>query len=80
MQFTEAVADAVTGEFERLKEFGIKSSVEGDKVAFTFRGLKTQIGNNANEINAFLKSIGENQFAGAATGQKWTLMLARFLT
>jgi hypothetical protein len=69
MQFTEAVADAVTGEFERLKEFGIKSAREGDKVVFTFRGLKTEIGNNATEINAFLKSIGENEFAGAATDQ-----------
>lgn len=73
MQFTEAVADAVTGEFERLKEFGIKSAVEGDKVAFTFRGMTKTIGNNSKEINAYLKSIGENEFAGAAIKQMDTL-------
>ena len=37
-QMIEAVADASTGEFERLKEFGIKARVEGVKVALTFRG------------------------------------------
>jgi phage-related minor tail protein len=35
----EAVADAATGEFERLKEFGIRSSSEGDRVKFTFKGV-----------------------------------------
>ena len=29
-QMIEAVADATTGEFERLKEFGIKAGKEGD--------------------------------------------------
>jgi hypothetical protein len=33
MQMIEAVADASTGEFERLKEFGIKASKQGDQVA-----------------------------------------------
>ena len=32
-QFIEAVADAAVGEFERLKEFGIKAASEGDKVS-----------------------------------------------
>ena len=40
-QMIEAVADATTGEFERLKEFGIKSKSEGNKVSFTFRGITT---------------------------------------
>ena len=31
----EAVADAATGEFERLKEFGIRASKNGDRVSFT---------------------------------------------
>ena len=36
-QFIEAVADAITFEFERLKEFGILARQTDDTVAFTFR-------------------------------------------
>lgn len=72
-QVVEAVADATTGEFERLKEFGIKAKSEGDRVRFTFQGLTTEVGNNASEINAYLESIGNNQFAGAMERQADTL-------
>lgn len=64
-QMIEAVADATTGEFERLKEFGIKSKTQGDQVTFTFQGISTTVGKNAEEIEGYLKSIGEVQFAGA---------------
>ncbi len=64
-QMVEAVADATTGEFERLKEFGIKAKQEGDKVSLTFQGVTTTIGNNAAEIEEYLTKIGENEFAGA---------------
>lgn len=64
-QMIEAVADAATGEFERLKEFGIKASKQGDQVALTFQGVTTSIGNNAAEIEKYLIDLGENQFAGA---------------
>lgn len=36
MDAVEAVADAQTGEFERLKEFNITTSVKGDKVTFEY--------------------------------------------
>ncbi|MEC8124587.1 MAG: tape measure protein [Pseudomonadota bacterium] len=65
MQFIEAVADASTGEFERLKEFGIKASKQGDQVAFTFQGTTKKIKNNAASIEEYLMKIGENEFAGA---------------
>lgn len=64
-QFIEAVADAATGEFERLKEFGIKAKKEGDSVAFTFQGVTTRLRNNAADITGYLKAIGDGQFAGA---------------
>lgn len=64
-QLVEAVADAATGEFERLKEFGIKSSQEGDKVSFTFKGITTTVGKNSEEIQKYLKNIGDTDFAGA---------------
>lgn len=64
-QMIEAVADAATGEFERLKEFGIKAKQNGDQVSLTFRGVSTTIGNNAAEIEEYLTKLGENEFAGA---------------
>jgi len=72
-QLIEAVADATTGEFERLKEFGIKSKSEGDKVSFTFRGVTTTVGKNASEIEEFLIGLSENNFAGAMAEQMETL-------
>lgn len=38
-QFTEAIIDAQTGEFERLKEFGIRASKSGNDVTFTYNGV-----------------------------------------
>lgn len=75
-QMIEAVADATTGEFERLKEFGIKAKSEGDRVTFTFQGISTTIGKNSKEIQDYLSSIGEVQFAGAMADQAGTLNLA----
>jgi|GEM_PF-2604314 len=72
-QMVEAVADATTGEFERLKEFGIKTRVEGDKVKFTFRGVTTEIGNSAEEIEDYLMKIGNTEFAGAMEQQMDTI-------
>jgi hypothetical protein len=69
MQFVEAVADAVTGEFERLKEFGIKASSQGEQVAFTFQGVTTTVGNNAKEIENYLRGIGETKFADGIKNQ-----------
>ena len=75
-QMIEAVADAATGEFERLKEFGIKSKSQGDQVTFTFQGVSTTVGKNAREIEGFLQSIGNVQFAGAMEEQSGTLNVA----
>ncbi len=72
-QFSEAVADAITGEFERLKEFGIKASSEGDKVSFTFRGMTTTIEKDSASILKYLQRIGNVEFAGAAQNQMDTV-------
>jgi len=73
MQMIEAVADASTGEFERLKEFGIKSKAEGDKVTFTFQNVKTTVQNNAQAITEYLTKIGEVNFGGAMSERMKTL-------
>lgn len=72
-QMIEAVADAATGEFERLKEFGIKAKSEGDKVTFTFQGVATTVGKNATEIEEYLLNIGENKFGDATALQAKTM-------
>jgi phage tail tape-measure protein len=72
-QMIEAVADAATGEFERLKEFGIKSKSEGDNVSFTFRGITTTVKKNAEEIEGYLLGLGENEFGGAMAERAKTL-------
>ena len=69
----EAVADAATGEFERLKEFGIRSSSEGDRVKFTFQGVTTEVGKNSEEIQRYLLGLGNVQFAGGMELQAQTL-------
>lgn len=72
-QLIEAVADAATGEFERLKEFGIRAKSQGDQVSFTFRGVTTTVGKNAAEIESYLQALGENEFAGAMQQRVETL-------
>lgn len=73
LDFAEAIADASTGEFERLKEFGIVARSSGDQVALTFDGVTKTVGKNKDEITAFLKEIGETRFAGAAIQQMDTI-------
>ena len=72
-QMVEAVADATTGEFERLKEFGIRASSTKDKVAFTFKGVTTTVKKNSREIENYLIRLGEVNFAGGMEKQSRTL-------
>lgn len=72
-QMVEAVADAATGEFERLKEFGIRASSEGDRVKFTFQGVETTVRKNSEAIQGYLLGLGEINFAGAMADRSETL-------
>ena len=66
MDFAEAVADAITLENERLKEFGIRAKVAGDKVSYTFRGVTETVGANAKEIQGYFDRLGQSSlFSGA---------------
>lgn len=60
-QLAEATLDAMTGEFERLKEFGIKAKVEGDNVAFTFKGVTTEVEKTDEAIQSYILSLGETE-------------------
>lgn len=68
-QMIEAVGDAATGEFERLKEFGITSRSEGDKVSFTFKGITTTVAKEAGAIEGYLLNLGQTVFAGGMNRQ-----------
>lgn len=72
-QMIEAVADASTGEFERLKEFGIKAKQNGEQVSLTFQGVTTTIKNNAESISQYLTEIGNKNFFGAMEERAKTL-------
>ena len=58
-QLIEAVLDAMTGENERLKEFGIKASKNGEITKFTCRGITTEVRNTEDSIKDYLLSLGK---------------------
>lgn len=74
-QLGEAVADALTGEFERLKEFGIRVSKEGDQFAVDMGNGHQVIVDSAQEVVDALISMGAEggRFAGAAAANSETL-------
>lgn len=60
-QFIEALLDAMTGENERLKEFGITAEKNGETTAFTFRGITTEVQNTDQAIKNYILSLGKMQ-------------------
>jgi phage tail tape-measure protein len=82
MQAVEMIADASTGEFERLKEFGIRASQEGDKVTFSWtengKTLTKTVKKAGDEITRFLQDRFSSRFAGAMERQSktWNGMIA----
>lgn len=72
-QMIEAVADASTGEFERLKEFGIRASKQGDQIAFTFQGITETVAFNSDAIQGYLRGIGDTNFGSAMSDQMQNL-------
>lgn len=69
-QLIEAILDAMTGENERLKEFGIKAAKSGETTKFTFRGVATEVRNSEQAIKDYLLSLGQLEgVAGSMTVQ-----------
>lgn len=69
----DAVANASVGNFMSLRQFGIRAQVEGDNVAMTFRGVTTEVANNAQAIEEYLLRLGEVEFAGAMADRAATV-------
>lgn len=74
-QYVEALLDAQTGEYERLKEFGIKAKTTGDMVTFSFKGVEKQVKKTDQEaIRNAIISFGELKgVVGGMAGQATTL-------
>lgn len=72
-QMVQAVANATTGEFEMLKQFGIKARSEADGISLSFRGVTTKVKNDARSIEEYFISLGEINFAGAMSERMATL-------
>jgi hypothetical protein len=75
MSGVEAIADAVTGENERLKEFGITTKVTGDKITYNWKedgkDLSKTVRKNATEIQKAVLGI-MSRFDGAMDEQSKT--------
>jgi len=71
LQSVEAIADAVTGENERLKEFGIKASKAGGLITYEYTNAKGQqqtasaADDNRAEIQKTLAAIWNEKYGGA---------------
>lgn len=68
-QAVEAFADALVGEFERLKEFGVKAKTQGDTITFSYKNasgemVKTATQNSQEAIEQTLKAIWNEKYAG----------------
>lgn len=57
-QLAEALADSLTGEFERLKEFGVKVGKENDKFVADFGKGNVQVFNSAKEVTDAVIAMG----------------------
>ncbi len=60
-QLAEAVIDGQVGEFERLKEFGIRAKKSGDSVAFTFKGVTKEVAFTEKAMQGYILSLGDVQ-------------------
>lgn len=76
----EAFADAATGEFERLKEFGVRAKTEGDKVTFSWmqngQQMQKTVAKTGAAITESLGQIFDDRYAGGMErlAKGWTGM------
>lgn len=72
MQAVEMFADAATGEFERIKEFGVKAKQQGDKVTFAWnqngKAMTKTAKKTATGITNALQEIFAAKYSGAMEG------------
>ena len=78
MTAVEAISDAVTGENERLKEFGIRASKAGNSITYFYKNaagqdVKKKVQANSQDmIRATLAAIWNEKYAGSMEKQSRT--------
>jgi len=73
-QYVEAILDAQTLEFERLKEFGILASKSGDEVTFSFKNQETTVKATSSAVREYLITLGDlDGISGSAEAKSKTL-------
>lgn len=78
MQAVEAIADAITGENERLKEFGIKASKGGGMIQYSYtdsqgvQKMAKALANDRKAIEAVLTQIWHEKYGGAMQARSET--------
>ena len=72
-QLAEALGDALTGEYERLKEFGIKVSQENGKIVGRMGDDIVATAYSAKELVDQIQTLGNTRFGGAAAANAGTL-------
>jgi hypothetical protein len=78
MDGVEALADALTGQNERLKEFGIRASAAGNKITYFYKNaagedVKKTVNKNSQEmIRSTLMAIWNEKYAGSMDRQSKT--------
>jgi phage tail tape-measure protein len=81
-QAVEALADATTFEFERLKEFGLTTKQAGDQVVFSWNAngkqMSKTIKKNSEDVRRFVLEQLGGRFSGAMIRQSktWTGMIS----
>lgn len=58
-QLTEAILDAQSGEFERLKEFGVRASKSGNQVTLSFKGVSQTVKATSGDITEAIQKFGQ---------------------
>jgi hypothetical protein len=77
IQFAEAVADGMTGEFERFKEFGIKVSTENGKFTAKIGEDQVAVATSTTDLVEKLKALGaEGGRFGSVTVGPLTLAMS----
>lgn len=75
-QVVEAMADATTFQFERLRELGVVASQAGDQVTFSWtengKSMSKTIQKTSTEVTKFLNDVWGKKFGGAMIRQSKT--------
>lgn len=69
-KLAEAVVEAQSGDFSKLKEFGISAKETNDQLTLTFQDQAREVANTSAAIRDYITSVGESKgVAGAMANQ-----------